>query len=480
MSANRSVNLVGLDFGTTTSSAVVATAQLAYDAVTGRSQLSQLSESCRSEIVFTPMRGDALDLEQLEAYLQTWLATTRREEIFGGGALLTGLTAQKANAAALIDLIERHLGAALIATADDPCFESWLAFMGSCADLSRNYPDTPIINLDIGGGTTNLALGKHGEVLRTGCLFVGARHVQVEPGTYRIVKLSRYAKRLFENLGIGKEPGDSLAPEEVERILDFYLKLLEAAAAGDQEPFENPIARLHEQSAFRPPPLAEKAIVTLSGGVGELVYSHVLGQPWPSTTAFGDLGIDLARRLAGVSAWTDHFRSYIPAGSGRATVYGLLQYSTQVSGNTLFLPNPGVLPLRNVPIVGSISLTSTDEDICRLLDLIRRSPKGGCLRVKLAAERGLTVSGPPPATTIPELGRRLGGMLEKNFLPAGHPLILVMEENLGKVLGNYVINWGRIRSNVVVIDEIKPRDARFIQIGSLRNHVVPVSFHGMN
>ena len=71
-------------------------------------------------------------------------------------------------------------------------------------------------------------------------------------------------------------------------------------------------------------------------------------------------------------------------------------------------------------------------------------------------------------------------MLEKNFLPAGHPLILVMEENLGKVLGNYVTSWGRIRSNVVVIDEIKFRNAQFIQIGSLRNHVVPISFHGMN
>jgi ethanolamine utilization protein EutA len=417
------------------------------------------------------MRSNELDLEQLEAYLQAWLATTRPEDIFGGGALLTGLTAQKANAASLIHLIERRLGEALIATAEDPCLESWLAFMGSCADLSHNYPERPIINLDIGGGTTNLALGRDGEVLRTGCLFVGARHVQVEPGSYRIVRLSRYAAQLFDNLGIGKCPGDSLAPEEVERILDFYLLLLEAAVAGDQEPFQDPIVRLHEQSAFRPSPLAEKAILTLSGGVGQLVYSHLQGQPWPSTTAFGDLGIDLARRLADVSAWTDHFRRYIPAGSGRATVYGLLQYSTQVSGNTLFLPDSSVLPLRNVPIVGSLSLTSTDEDVCGLLDLIGRSPKGGCLRVKLGADG---------ESTIPQLGRRLAGMLEKNLLPVGHPLILVMEENLGKVLGSYVTNWGRKPCNVVVIDEIKPRDARFIQVGGLRNHVVPVSFHGMN
>ncbi len=467
---NRSVNVVGLDFGTTTSSAVVATAQLGYDGVTGRSELTQLSESYRSEMVFTPMRGDGLDLEQLEFYLQKWLATTRPEDIFGGGALLTGLAAQTPNAADLIHLIERRLGAALIATAEDPCFESWLAFMGSCASLSRDYPSTPMINLDIGGGTTNLALGRNGEVLRTGCLFVGARHVQVEPGTYRIVRLSRWAIQLFDSLGIRKSVGDSLVPEEVEQILDFYLMLLEAAVAGDPEPFQKPIGRLHEQSAFQLP-LATEAVVTLSGGVGELIYSHLRGQPWPSKTSFCDLGIDIARGLAGLSRWTDHFRRYVPLGSGRATVYGLLQHSTQVSGTTLFLPNPGVLPLRNVPIVGSISMTSTDEDLCGLLDLIRRSSKGGCLRVKLAADG---------ESTIPELGRRLAGILEKDFLPVGHPLILVMEENLGKVFGNYVSGWGRIPCNVVVIDEIKLRNAQFVQIGNLQNQVVPVSFHGMN
>jgi ethanolamine utilization protein EutA len=201
------------------------------------------------------------------------------------------------------------------------------------------------------------------------------------------------------------------------------------------------------------------------------VYSHLQGQPWPATTGFGDLGIDLARRLAAVSGWTDHFKTYVPAGGGRATVYGLLQYSTQVSGNTLFLPDPNMLPIRNVPIIGSISLTSSDEDVCASLDLIRRSSKGGCLRVKVAAGG---------QSGLPELGRRLARMLEQHFLPATHPLILVMEENLGKVLGNYVTRWGRNPCNVVVIDEVKLRNAQFIHIGSLRNHVVPVSFHGMN
>src|SRR5262249_51655475 len=158
------VKLVGLDFGTTTSSAVVATARLTRNSVTGRTDLSDIRESYRSELIFTPLCGDRLDERTLDACLHRWLTAgeVRPGEVFGGGALLTGLTAQRDNAAALVSLIRRRLGDALIATADDPCLESWLAFMGSCAALSRAHPDRLFLNLDIGGGTTNLALGRAG------------------------------------------------------------------------------------------------------------------------------------------------------------------------------------------------------------------------------------------------------------------------------------------------------------------------------
>src|SRR5205807_3300838 len=142
----------------------------------------------------------------------------------------TGLAARAATAAAAVGLVRRRLGDALVATADDPCLESWLAFLGSCAGLSRAQPDTPVLNLDIGGGTTNLALGRAGEVLRTGCLFVGARHVQVVPGTYRIVKLSKYAQALFAERGIARGVGQELTRTEVADVLDFYVRLLDAAA----------------------------------------------------------------------------------------------------------------------------------------------------------------------------------------------------------------------------------------------------------
>jgi ethanolamine utilization protein EutA len=439
--------------------------------VTGRSELVQLAEAYRSEIVFTPTCEDRLDIRQFEILLETWLAAVQSEEIFGGGALLTGLTARKPNAAALVGLIDRHIKGALVISAEDPRLESWLAFMGSCSRLSQNHPEIRFVNLDIGGGTTNLALGRNGEVLRTGCLFVGARHVQVQPGTYRIIRLSSYATSLFDALGISKGVGDSLNPDELEQILDFYIALLQRAVAGDRGAFETPIARLHEAAPFDLSPSAEATVVTLSGGVGELVYSHLSGHRWPATTLFGDLGIDLAQRLARLSEWNNDFRDYVPLNGGRATVYGLLQHSTQVSGNTLFLPDPDVLPLRNVPILGSISVDSTREDLLALLNLVGRSSTGGCLWVRIPEDT---------ESAVRSLGTRLCESLSAGLVPRGRPLVLAMEDNLGKVLGNFVTAWGRIPCDVVVIDEIEHRNAHFVQIGRVRDHMVPVSFHGMH
>jgi ethanolamine utilization protein EutA len=467
------VQLVGLDFGTTTSSAVIASAKLTRNAVTGRTELRQLREGFRSELVFTPLHDERLDEAALERLLDDWLAAgnVRPEEVFGGGALLTGLTAQKDNAATLVRLVRRRLGDALVATADDPCLESWLAFMGSCAALSRSQPHLPVLNLDIGGGTTNLALGRAGEVLRTGCLFVGARHVQVEPGGYRIVKLSRFAQALFAHLGIVKGPGEKLTEAETQAVLDWYMRLLEAAATGAREPFQEPVAGLHEQVALHLPPGMTVLAVTFSGGVGELIYAHLQRKLWPPTTQFGDLGIDLARRLAASPVWADSLRTYRPASAGRATVYGLLRHTTEISGSTLFLTHPNALPLADVPILGTLGPDTSDADFGSALDLVRRSARGGCLRVALPRA---------DAAGVRALGQRLARILRESAFPAAHPLVLLMRVNFGKILGHYVTDWGRLPLDLLVIDEVADRSAQYLHVGRLRDQVLPVSFRGLN
>ena len=464
------VKLVGLDFGTTTSSAVVALATLRHSA-TGRVALNALEETFRSEMVFTPiMEDDRIDLASIDRLLDEWLDAghVQPTTLFGGGALLTGLTAQKDNAPGLVELIRRRLGQTLVATADDPGLESWLAFMGSCVALSREHPDRWILNFDIGGGTTNLALGRKGEVASTGCWFIGARHVQVVPGTYKITQLSRHARAVFTQLGIAKNPGESLSESERDRFLDCYLAILVALCQGSPDLSHG---RHLEQAPFRWPAGVADPIVTFSGGVGELVYRRLQGEPWPATTHFGDLGIDLAQRIVASPRWSSSLHRFRPRSAGRATVYGLLQHTTEVSGSTLFLPTPGVLPLVDLPIVGRLHAEESDERIRERLLRARGSRRGAGIQVCGVGQ---------DAAKVRALGQRLARILEEIAFPASQPLVLLVHENVGKVLGQYVTRWGTLPLSLLVIDEVRVRDAHYVQIGLPQHHIVPVSFYGLD
>ncbi len=462
--------LVGLDFGTTTSSVAIASAVVGRNARTGRTELDQIELTYQSEPVFTPFVGNALDEVRLGEYLATWLKNIDCREIFGGGALVTGLAAERSNAALFARQTRRYLQDAVIALANDACLESWLAFMGNCADLSRAHPERPIINLDIGGGTTNIALGRNGEVERTGSYFVGARHVMVEPGSYRITALSSHARQLLSHLQIGKSVGEELADHEVLAIVDGNLNLLLTAITTAVTGPGGPPARLLQQVAFTLPPNTTNPAVTLSGGVGQLVYQHMQGAAWPAKTAYGDLGIDFARRIVETQSWQELLRDYTPRALGRATVYGLLRYSTQASGNTFYLSEPTLLPLDDLLIVGSLEPTSSAEHLDRLLDLAARSSCGACVKINW----------PEQSPPVRELATRIREQVVRHAAFEKIPLVFLMQPNLGKVFGQYLTDWGISKFNLVVIDQIEPRHIQFAQIGRLHDGVVPVSFFGMN
>jgi ethanolamine utilization protein EutA len=169
--------------------------------------------------------------------------------------------------------------------------------------------------------------------------------------------------------------------------------------------------------------------------------------------------------------WAGHLARYRPDSAGRATVYGLLRHGTEVSGSTLFLPRPELLPLADLPILGGLSDTSGDAQVRELLELVRRSARGGCLQVRLGGEG---------AAVVRELGQRLARVLQELAFPADHPLVLLVRENVGKVLGQYVTGWGARPLNLVVLDEISLRDAQYTHLGTPRGQVVPVSFYGLN
>jgi ethanolamine utilization protein EutA len=275
---------------------------------------------------------------------------------------------------------------------------------------------------------------------------------------------------LLAELGLNRQPGDELMPNDISRVLDFYVGTLEAVVNDDREVLQRDLVACHRQLAFRRPHDAA-TVITLSGGVGELVYRCHRGEELGPTTVYGDLGIDLARRIAASPILSRDLGTCVPTELGRATVCGLAIHATEVSGNTLFLPRPERLPLTDLPIVGRLRGDLRDDEIAALVALASGGHRGACLTVDdLSADYPTVVS----------FGRRIAVALEERGFPPDKPLVLLVAGNIGKTLGHYATRWGKSPVELIVIDEIAPRDARFASLGRLRDGIVPVSLYGMN
>lgn len=484
----QTIRLLGLDFGSTTSSALVAEAKVVANCVTGHMELGDIRMIFRSEVVFTPFLNDQIDEQKIIAYIDQWLKESglQLESFFAGGVIITGLAARQNNAHALNEIIQTRIGEVLIATADDPGLESWLAFMGSCADLSRFHADTALINLDIGGGTTNPALGINGNVQNTGCYFIGARHVQFTPGTYEILRLTPEAQQIFKELAIPKKVGDTLTTEEQQRYISFYIQWLEHIALGKAAVLANNLNhnishRMITQCPFVIPANLPKIAITFSGGVGELVYRAALGETLPPTTFYGDFGIDLAHAILQSPILSQSLRTFIPENRGRATVYGLALHSTEVSGTTLFLPHPESLPLRNLPIVAKLSIHTSFNELKQAITHLYSHPRGACIQIIMSEYMGAIAT--ERLEKMRDLGQNIATILteiattQPNY--ATIPFVLVIDANVGKSLGMYATKWGTLLPNLIVIDEISIRQANFINIGAPHKNVVPIAFYGM-
>jgi ethanolamine utilization protein EutA len=95
---------------------------------------------------------------------------------------------------------------------------------------------------------------------------------------------------------------------------------------------------------------------------------------------------------------------------------------------------------------------------------------GGCIHIDLANAT---------AATVKKIGQKLARMLSAQPLTHDRVLVLFVAKNAGKSLGSYATNWGRVPVNLIVIDEIATRSARFASLGAMRDNVVPVSLYGL-
>jgi len=339
----KSILSVGIDIGTTTTQLIFSILKLRNTA--GATQAPRYSITGReiiyeSPIVFTPKTSapssEELDRAALDRVIAAWYAEAglSRESVDTGAVIVTGESLKSANAKTTVMELSARLGDFVVATAG-PRLESIIAGRGSGAAALSESGKT-VLNIDIGGGTSNYAVFRLGNVLDAACLNVGGRLLRTdEQGRVQQIAPSLHPvlKDLFGQVSTSLEPNALL------RLADRLADLIYDTAAG--KPCS--LARILLQTQPLKPGYHYDA-VTISGGVGECMR-----QPGGDPFRYGDLGPLLAQALLRHPG----LRSLPltpPSSTVRATVIGAGSWFLSLSGSTVWAESEA-FPLRNLPVV---------------------------------------------------------------------------------------------------------------------------------
>ena len=317
---------VGIDLGTTTT-------QLVFSRLTVRNEGSAFSVPNytvaarevlrRSAVHFTPLRSEReLDAEAIARIVDAEYAAAGidRRAVQTGAVIITGETARRENARAVLEALSGYAGDFVVATAG-PALESALAGRGAgAADYAQAHACT-VVNLDIGGGTTNIARFTNGALTDTACLNVGGRLVKLEPDG-RVTYVSPVLRPF-----VPYAPGDRLTPQDLAPTVALLTESLEEALGP-----------------------APGAVYSFSGGVADLMEDRPR-----APFAYGDLGVLLGRAVAKSAVGPR-----IPARETiRATVIGAGCHATELSGSTVYFDRIA-FPLKNLPVA---ALTPEEEHL---------------------------------------------------------------------------------------------------------------------
>lgn len=327
---------VGLDVGTTSTQMVVSRLTVHNRAgafAVPEMEIRQRELLYQSPVYFTPLlEGNRMDAAALRRLVEQEYrsAGISREDVDTGAVIVTGESSRTENAAAVMEALADLAGNFVVAAAG-PDLESVLAAKGAGAvDYSAKTGYT-VLHMDIGGGTSNLALFSPEGLESAGCLNVGGRLVKAEDG--RITYLSPVLEGLTD-LTLGGE-----ASEEALTPLAELLTRALCQAAG-LEPRTGLLDRLITSKTVSLP--RETPVLSFSGGV-----AAAMAAPETPALAYGDLGPVLARAILRSPLCRGPYE--ICPSPIRATVIGAGCHSATLSGSTVYLRGLRY-PLQNLPV----------------------------------------------------------------------------------------------------------------------------------
>ncbi len=205
---NIELSTIGIDIGSSTSHLLFAKVLLQRQSqgLSSRFAVVHRQVVWRSPIMLTPFLPDGtIDAGKLGAFIADCYRESgfARDDVDSGAVILTGEAIKRRNARAIDELFAAEAGKFVCATAGHK-LESTLAAHGSGAVRLSRERGACILHVDIGGGTTKLALIDKGAVVGVAAFAVGGRLIAADAAG-GFTRVDDSARLVATALGIGTD-----------------------------------------------------------------------------------------------------------------------------------------------------------------------------------------------------------------------------------------------------------------------------------
>ena len=451
---------VGIDIGTTTT-------QLIFSKITIQNtsnpfiipdiKITNKEIIYRSEVYFTPIRSNQLiNLPELKKIIvnEYEKANIRKDQITTGAIIITGESSRKENAEIVLSILSDFAGDFVVATAGAD-LEGILAGHGAGASEISKDKATSVVNFDIGGGTTNVVIFDNGNVVDAFALDIGGRLIKFNENK-EIVYISDRIKYLIKFLNIDISINKVPRLEELKKLTDYFAEILfDINSSKNLEEIKTKLFIGHKHKAI------ESNNIMFSGGVAEFVYNNSNYTDLDKIIEFGDMGPLLGYSIKELFGKNKNLLE--PKEKIRATVIGTGTYSTKISGSTIFYDEK-ILPIKNIPIVrisfNSEKISDIYLQIEEKLSIYNYNP------IAIYLEGIVTPSY--------EQLKSIGKFIVAAFVDKSLPIIVIVENDFAKALGQTISNIMKTNFNIISIDKISVDEGNYIDIGSPIAGVLPV------
>lgn len=463
---------VGIDVGTSTTQVVFSKLQMdnagGYFSVP-RVAIVDKEVVYKSEVYMTPLKTDVLiDTEALRDIVAAEFrkAGYRPEDTDSGAVIITGESARKENSDAVLKSLSDFAGDFVVSAAG-PDMESLIAGKGSGAWQYSMDHHCRVANLDIGGGTTNVVLFEDGETLARGCLDIGGRLICMNPQGI-ITKVSPAAAVMAQAAGVSVSVGDRCDELKLTAVTRQMAAALNAYLGVGTKDIDAILRQIKTPGSSDFPVPEKVQAVFFSGGVADLIY-HESADTW----AYGDIGVLLGRAIRESRLFTD-FQKMEPGETIRATVVGAGTYTTTISGSTITYSDD-IFPLKNIPVIKldeelqEACFAGETEPVIRRIQWVLGQNDEEHFILAMPGKRN------PGYMEMKRAAASIRQIMDR-VQPPGEPILLVIESDIAKAMGQMIRQQPDLKRQVVAIDSIHVEDGEYVDMGKpmMNGMVIPV------